>query len=785
MLLACLLMPLAFTACIGPRDRASLAIVEGDVVFAALGAPVRIERDAVGATRYLAGSQADVFRAQGFVHAQERLAQMDALRRFAAGRLAEFVGSSMLPTDRATRTMGMHLAADRAFAALSDGKKALLEAYADGVNAGIAALAGVPLEYRLLGLTPEAWEAADSVRAAYAMSAVLLTGHQTETRTAVLREALADQPGLADFLLPMTTRFDALVAAPNDYEPLPIPVAPAVSHDQTASAALVRFDEPEAAVGSNNWAVSGARTADGRAILAGDMHLALTMPPVWRHEEIRFGHRFAVGVALPGVPGIVAGSNGRIAWVFTNVTGDFADHAVITPDPDRGTHYLTPEGSAEFTTRTERIGVRRGSEETLVVKETSWGPVVGTDHRDRPLALRRADMDPEPINFAVLDFLTASTLEEGLDIASAWRGPPQNVVVADDAGRIGWTLSGYLPRRDGADGEIPLDFAAGETWDGAIDGTERPRLADPASGIIATANNRTVPQPLASRLGSQWELGGRAARIKERLADHPAPLTEGDLLDIQLDTRVRLYDAFVPHLLNAIEVDDQDRRLRYARRVLMQWDGRADADNRDYRLVRWACLRVMGNTVAPLLEPASKLDSGWRAGSPLNYAEPALRLLEEQPTDRVPEEYDSWRDLIRASVLSAMDDIRNSRDDRRLDAPWGERTRLEMRHPLSTALPWLRNRLDMPADPQPGDVLSVRVAAPSLGASQRLVVSPGREERGIFHMPGGQSGHPLSPFYRAGHDAWARGEARPLLPGPTLHRLTLTPRTETAEPRNQ
>lgn len=778
------LLALVLPSCIGPADRASLATLEGRDTLPGLTAPVRVERDALGATRYRAASLTDAVRAQGYVNAQERLVQMDILRRFTSGRLAALIGNAGLGSDRRNRTIGFPTAARRAFDSLPASTRELLSAYADGVNAGAAALGAVPPEYRILGLTPEPWEPVDSVHVAYALSAALLTGSGNERRTAVMHDTLP--PDLVRFLLPPANRFDAPLISAEGEETAPLPVPPLdqpVPEDpaelrSARAAPRVVFDAPSAALGSNNWAVAGSRTADGRAILAGDMHLVLTMPPIWRHEHLIFetpaGPRFAVGVALPGVPGIIAGSNGHIAWAFTNVTADFADHAALALNPDNPDQYRGPDGWEDFTEHRETIAVRGAKAVHVDIRTTSWGPIVGKDAAGRPLALRRADIDPEPINFTVLDLMNTDTIEDALRVASAWRGPPQNVTVADTSGRIGWTISGFIPDRVDATGETPLDLAAHQTWRRAS-APRRPRVVDPAAGIIFTANNRTVPLKAARVLGTGWDLGARAARIKELLTESDAPLAEPDMLRIQLDTRARVYAAFMPFVLDAIDPNDPDRALAYARRHIVAWDGTTDADNTSFRLVRWVTFKLITAIITPRLEPCAAADPRWSAGSPLDYVEPALRLLEEQPLSYLPEDRASWRLLIRHTVRDAMHDIRASHQDTRLDAPWGERNRLRMRHPLSSALSWLRSTLDAPIEPQSGDILAVRVAAPSIGASQRMVVSPGHEEDGIFHMPGGQSGHPLSPFYLAGHEDWLHGTPRPLLPGLTAYRLTLTP----------
>lgn len=763
------LSALALSACLGPKDRASLAALEGDAKLGGLSAPVRVERDAIGATRYVAADLLDAVRAQGYVHAQERFAQMDTMRRAAAGRLAELVGKPALQTDINARTVGFHLAAERALGALPERHRVLLDAYSAGVNEGLAAMGGPPPEHRILGVEPEAWAAIDCVHVAYALSAVLLTGHYGEVSNATLERAYSDDPAMLAFLQPVTTRFDALADGVRDYTPLPIPPA-GVGADPDAP----DIQEPPAPLGSNNFAVGGVRTGDGRAILAGDMHLALTMPPVWRHEQLIFGDRFAAGVALPGAPGIVAGSNGRIAWAFTNVTGDFSDYAVVELDPENEMKHRVSGRWEDISEREEIIRLRGGGIERVVVKDTSWGPIVDETPGGKPLALRRTDIAPEPINFVLLDFATARTLEEGMAAAHAWRGPAQNVLLAESTGRIAWTISGYIPKRRGGSGRTPLLLSEGQGWDGPLDESLRPVIIDPPNGALATANNRAAPAGIAPLLGWQWDLGARAARVHDLIDAHESAIDEEALLQIQLDTRVEVYAAVRPYILSAIDVDDSDRRLRYARSIIERWNGHADADNTEYRLVRWTSLRVLEGAMRAVFAPVHGFDEGWSPGSPLNYTEPALRVLDEQPLSYLPRGVASWRELIRRSVRRALDDIRES-DDPRIEAPWGERVALRMSHPLSGALQWLRPELDMPSHPQHGDVLAVRVATRSIGASQRMVVSPGHEEDGIFHMPGGQSGHPFSPHYRSGHEAWRDGSVRPFLPGPTRHRLVLSP----------
>jgi penicillin amidase len=356
--------------------------------------------------------------------------------------------------------------------------------------------------------------------------------------------------------------------------------------------------------------------------------------------------------------------------------------------------------------------------------------------------------------------------------------PPQNVLCADAAGRIGWTIAGRLPRRVGYDGRLPVSFADGtRRWEGLRPPGETPRLVDPASGRLFTANARVADGEALARIGDGgYALGARAAQIRERLQAREA-FSERDLLAIQLDDRALFLQRWQTLLLRqlTLEAMQADPRLAEVRTAVKGWGARAATGSVGYRLVRAWRRAVMARALAPLLEGPRRLEPRL-AVEQLHRAEGLLwRLVVERPAHLLPPGEESWDRLLLAAVEDVLAALPEGGRRDLATRTWGEQNTAAIRHPLSRAVPGLSRLLDMPAEPLPGDTDMPRVQAPDFGASERLVVSPGREAEGILELPGGQSGHPRSPYYRAGHEAWVRGAPVSLLPGPARHTLVLSP----------
>jgi penicillin amidase len=763
--------------------RASLPALDGNVPVAGLRAPVTVERDALGVPTIRGASRLDVARATGFVHAQDRFLQMDLMRRTAAGELSELVGKATLEWDRTIRVHRFRSVARAVLASTAPADRELLLAYADGVNAGIAALHDKPFEYVVLRAEPSPWLAEDTVLVLLSMFIQLNDWRGRYESTLGLLHDLLPRP-IFDFLAPWGTEWDApLVGGPIATSPVPGPQV--FDLRRTARAAQPGLDDQEVtASGSNNWTVAGSRTSHGGAILANDMHLGLSVPNTWYRASLawpdpaRPGHESRLtGVTLPGTPAVIVGSNTRVAWGFTNSYGDWSDLVVVEVDPGDPGFYFAPDGRRQFERVRESIRVSGASTESLEVVSTIWGPLVDKDHRGRPRALRWTAHEPAAINFKLLRLEDAGTLEEALDTASVCGIPPENFVCASSDGRIGWTVAGIIPRRVGFDGRLPDSWRDGSRrWDGWLSPGEVPRVVDPPSGILWTANARTVDGEALARLGDGgYELGARSRQIRGDLQARVG-VDERDMLAIQLDDRAVFLERWRDLLLatltpGAVAADPRRGELR---RFVEGWGGRAEVNSVGYRMVRAFRGSVIEKTIEPLTAACRNTDSRFRYGRLTQLEGPVWRIVTERPLHLLDPAFKSWDELLLFSADATLETLR--KQGANLSAcTWGERNTASIRHPLLGAIPLLGQLLDMPRDQLPGDANMPRVQTPDFGASERMVVSPGHEDRGILHMPCGQSGHPLSPYYRVGHRAWVRGEPTPFLPGSTSHVLKLTP----------
>ena len=529
--------------------------------------------------------------------------------------------------------------------------------------------------------------------------------------------------------------------------------------------------------------MAGTHTAHGGALLADDMHLRIAVPNTWYRASLVFpgpeGERRITGVTLPGTPLVVAGSNGRVAWGFTNSEGDWADLVLLEPDPNDPDAYLTPEGPRKLERATETIEVKGEKPETLVALSTVWGPVVDRDDTGRRRALAWVALREGGLRLMTA-METVRTLDEAQALAPEIGIPNQNYVVADSSGRVGWTIIGRIPRRFGHDGSVPASWADGtKGWDGWLTAADQPRVADPPSGRIWTANARVVSGEKLARVGvGGYDLGARQGQIRDDLLALDRA-SEDDMLRIQLDDRALFLAHWQKLLLDVLapEAVARDPRWAEARRLVEGWGGRAAVDSVGYRIVRAFREGVRGLVLDPLLAPARARDGKrLRPGTAPNarWEGPVWAILAARPAHLLDPRFPSWDALLLTALDESLEEL--TKDGRPLAGrTWGERNTTLVQHPLSRAVPWLGSYVDMPRQPLPGDNHMPRFQSPTAGASERFAVSPGREELGYFHMPCGQSGHPLSPHYADGHSAWARGEKTPFLPGPAVHVLTLVP----------
>lgn len=788
------------------RIRGSLPQLDGSLAVPGLAAPVTVARDALGIPTVTGKTRADVARATGFVHAQDRFFQMDILRRAGAGELSEIFGEAALGVDRAHRLHGFRRLAEKVLAALPADQRALLEAYTAGVNAALGATSKKPWEYAVLRTEPQPWRAEDSLLVIYAMWFDLQDAdarHEQSVRALRLGVGLI---GL-DFFAPQGNSWDAALDD-SAYPPGKLPRLQLRSVDPAATASLPPAPESRRLPGSNAFAVAGAHTATGAAMLANDMHLSLAVPPIWYRAVLQWTDasgtaQSVAGVMLPGAPAMVAGSNGRIAWGFTNSYADTSDVVLVESEITSLSLYRTPDGWKEIEDRPDPIKVKGGDPVPFVARWTEWGPIIGGPEQGRFRALRWNAHEVESTDLDVLKLETAATVDDAIKIAHEAGMPNENLIVADRGGAIAWTVTGRIPRRVGYDGRQPVSWSYGDRkWDGWLKpdeipviripartdpGEEKPSLPDASvanrlakEGILWSANQRMLGGEALAKLGDNgYDEGARAAQIRDglrQLTGSGRKIVPVDLLGIQLDDRA-LYLERWQEMLLAILTDDavKGSRARSALRdAVRQWNGRASTDSVAYRLVGIFHRHLANRALAPFFNKAREDYEGFDPGQ-LHTDDALWTLVQEKPDRLLNPEFTSWEKLI----LAAADDTVAEADEAGVPLKrftWGARNTLRMQHPFSRFLPrFMRSFLDMPAVPLPGDNDMPRVQGPAFGASERMVVSPGHESEGILHLPGGQSGNPLSPYYRAGHDAWVKGEPTPFLPGPAVHTLTLRP----------
>jgi penicillin amidase len=762
----------------------------GSIAMHGLSSPVTIVRDAGGVPTITAANRRDLAFALGFVHGQERFFQMDLQRRAAAGELAELVGAKALRVDEDHRRHRFRALASRQLAALPARQRRLLEAYTQGVNAGLAHLSVRPWEYLLLDAKPKPWTDADSILTIDAMF-FDLNQNGDNTRELNIARLRAVLPGaLVDFLLAPSPRWEAPMQG-EPSQPVPLPDAsvfdlrgqPARKVASARGARAVALSgAADTGVGSNGFAVGGALTG-GAALLASDPHLHLRVPNIWYRARLRYpdpadpGRMIDLnGVTLPGAPALVIGSNGHIAWGFTNSEGDWMDWVRVIRDPKNPARYKTPDGWANIVKHDELIHVKGAPDAHLIVEDTIWGPIMAKAPDGTPLALAWTAQDPRAVNLDLVRLETATDVEQALAIAPAMGIPPQNFVVADAQGNIGWSIAGRLiPLRAGFDPSVPADWSKpGTGWTGFADASQVPRIENPADSRIWTANQRIVSGDALQRLGDGgYDQGARAQQIRDdlRRRDHYIPR---DMLDIQLDDRA-LFLARWRKLLLDVLATSHDPEAEALRPFVENWKARASTDSVGYLVVRMFRERVRKNVLAPFAARASARwkDFEWPTPAVGEYA--VWTLVTQKPAWLLDPQYRDWNALLAASARQVADALA------RLPGPlagktWGRHNAARIGNPLSAALPgWLASFFDMPDDPLPGDNDMPRVLHPSFGASMRLVVQPGNEAHGILEMPAGQSDNPLSPWFGRGHEAWVRGDPVPLLPGPAKYHLTLQP----------
>jgi penicillin amidase len=748
--------------------KGSVADYEGSVTLAGIDAPVEIVRDKNAIPHIYAQSERDGVFAMGYVHAQDRLWQMEMQRRIGAARLSEVFGARSVTIDRFLRTLGVYRVAERNFAGLSPDTQAVYEAYAAGVNAYLETRSGpLPPEFVLLGHEPEPWKPVDSL-AWLKMMAWDLSGN---FRSELLRARLAkrlDPAQLADLWPPYPG--DApppVVGGSAAMEPIDI--------DLEALAAVLP-EAPPPGLGSNNWALSGAHTESGKPLLANDPHLGLSIPSIWYLAHISTPSFDVIGATLPGLPLPLLGRTENFAWGFTNTAPDVQDLFIERVDPDDPTRYLTPDGAEPFETRTETILVSGAEPIELSVRETRHGPVISD-------LVETQEEFPEPGH--VLAFAWTALQDQDLTAqalvhaarATDWDGfvnalrnmhaPQQNIVFADRFGNIGYIAPARVPIRASGDGRVPSPgWTGSHDWTGWIPFAGLPRAYNPPRGRIVTANNKVVGPDYPFFLTEDWSPPYRAARI-EALLDATPKHDVGSFVAMQQDVVTLGAAHLLPRLLEVTAPNNE--RAGTALGLLAQWDHSMDRDRAE-PLIYIAWLRSLMQTIfADELGPV--FPDYWRI-----RIEVLRRTLTERTAwcdDVTTSEPESCADATAAALDTALSDLTKRYGTDMGDWRWGEAHFAWMKHRVLSEIPGIGSWFDVRL-PSGGEKDTIKAGGFTIGdathpftqihgAAYRAIYDLAAPERSVFIQSTGQSGNPLSPYYSDFAEPWRDGQYLPMM----------------------
>lgn len=755
--------------------QASLPDDEGNIMMSTLSSPAKVSIDKLGIPRIQAANRTDAYQILGFVTARDRLFQMDLLRRRTAGRLAEIFGSSLVASDRWHKTMGFTSLVEDVYTRLPLAQRQVLMAYSEGVNAAMRGFQIFPFEFLLLGYSPEQWRPEDSLLVVMNMAVAMGwgVGKEDKERAATVMQA-ALPPSVSKFLMPRSDIFIDSLMGDSSTEQLPVEELARVMQRSQYMAGIVSDPPPQR--GSNGWAVRSDKSRDGRAILASDMHLNLEVPNIWYRAELHYDDVDLYGLTLPGVPILVAGSNGRLAWSFTGSGVDVADLILIDINPNHPDQYLAPDGWRSFEERTEKIRVRGHNDISFSIRTTHWGPILTKPTLGKPVSVRWTALDPEAINLDYLEADGVSSVQEAIPLFNHAGVPTLNVLMADSQGNIAWTLTGRLPSRFGTDGITACSWGSGHCgWNGYVDMDLMPRLINPAADMLVNANQ---PMTVSRDLGYDFAPGYRAYRI-DQLLNTKAKVTEADMLAIQLDTQAGFYRFYRDLALDVLASDSVPRTIEREElfRYLQSWDGHADPESVGLPLVVEFRRHLHDKVLSPLLSSCRSLDPEFTYR--WNLADAVLQpILESRSEELLPGsgQYRDWQHFLITVLEESAQNVKKTYSTQPIEGlNWGAFDgEQRIGHLLTSILPFFKSWLDMPLRVLPGCAHCVRMARYG-GATERLVVSPGHESEAILHMPGGQSGHPLSLHYRDQHQAWLEGKAIPLTAGNEVRHLNFKP----------
>lgn len=741
--------------------RGSLPEIDGTVDVAGANAPIRITRDRDAVPHIYAESVEDVMFGLGFVHAQDRLWQMEMNRRIGSGRLSEVLGSATVGTDRFLRTLGVRRAAKRTYDELDQETRAILDSYAAGVNAFLATHDGpLPPEFLILDHQPEPWLPQDSLVWGKMMAWDLALNWRNELLRLRLSklggltpeqisELFPPYPGDAPVALPDLRRVWS--ETPSDLTGNPLPRMPMMSN------------------GSNNWALAGKRTTTGKPFLANDPHLGLAVPSVWYLAHLDCPEFRVIGATLPGIPGVILGRNDRIAWGLTNLNADVQDlyvEKLVTGDP---TSYITPEGPRPLTVRREVLRVRDADDLTFNVRETVHGPVI-SDASSRTAnaaeqnhvislawtALREGDSTPR----ALLLMNQAGNWGEFVDAIRFFKEPQQNVVYADVYDNIGYHAIGRIPIRqpeNSLQGAMPAPgWDRAYEWAGYIPFEELPHAYNPEDGSIATANHKIVEDSYPHMISKEWAAPYRIRRIESMLAETKSH-SMSDMRRMQRDVRSLVAVDFLPLFLAHAIGSETNGPLA---EMMSRWDGTMDR-HRPEPLLFWAWYREVTRLVFED-ELGNMFREFWSA-RPVLLDDVLRRRQHFCDDERTPRD-ESCGDIIARAFDLAADHLKEEHGEDPFSWRWGDTHAAHSDHTPFSHQPVLATMFDIVLDAG-GDSFTINAATHRIasertpfkqfhGASFRAIYDLSDPDRSLYMHSTGQSGNVVSPFYRDFAKRW-------------------------------
>jgi penicillin amidase len=760
--------------------RSALPKLDGNLPVKGLSAPVRVTRDGHGVPTIEAASLEDLFFAQGYVTTQDRLWQMDVMRRFGSGELSEILGEDTLKIDRAQRILGLRSAAKKSLSLASPRDRLYFDAYARGVNTFIEAHANtLPVEFDILKYRPKPWLAEDSIVIANQMvkdlnfytfgdglarekilanlgpelAADLYVNQSWHDRPpTVMREDVSDQPKPGD----SDKNEDKNDDDDDDDDSGPDNAVTRLNN----SVSIWARQAPEAVNGSNDWVVSGAHTVTGKPLLSNDMHLGHQMPNLWYEAHLKAANVDVAGVTLPGMPYVIVGHNQRVAWGFTNVGPTVADAYIETFNTDGA--YQTPRGWQQPERREEVIHVKGNPDVTVDVRITRHGPIISEliPGESRQVALRWTLYDGLHMPFFDVD--TAQNWEEFRKAFSLLDAPGQNVVYADVDGNIGYQTTGHIPIRVAGDGSLPVSGADdAHEWTGYIPFEKLPSIYNPPSGIIATANGRITPDGYPYSISAEWEAPWRTARIYHVL-ESGRKFAASDMLalenDVQSENDLFAAERFVYAVDHAAK---PSARARQAADLMRNWDGRMVASSAAATIAVRSGQELTRLLLEPRLgtapEDPKQLETtlSWKTYHWQMSSVWLQNVMLHQPKRWLPEKYPNYDELLTAAVEAAVDSRSAPKD--LASWHWGRVNAVDIEHPVLGKIPGLQRWSGPGFQEQSGSGYTVKAVTPHHGPSERFTANLADLDQSTLNTVTGQGGNFLSPYYMDQWKAWYEG----------------------------